>query len=117
MVHTLGYVDLVGPIQQPRGKTLREITLVAPGGASISLTVWAKMATGFDSDRRVLAVRGARVKEYQGVRELSLLTTGTIAVEPEEAGVEEMVAWAAFRWWKEHSQPSFVGIRPPAREV
>ena len=95
VVHTLGYVSEVGPIQRHQGKTLREITLTGPGGASISLTLWAKMAVNFTARHRVLAVRGARLKEYEGVAELSLLTTGTYEVEPKEAGVQEMVAWAA----------------------
>ena len=103
VVFTLGFVSEVEPVKQSvtetsgRPYTLRVVKLVAPDHLGrcvcVSLTLWGRKAILFNGRGRVLAVRGAKVKEYEGVKELSLTHTGTVEVGPKEAGVEEMEAW------------------------
>ena len=103
VVFTLGFVSEVEPVKQSvtetGGKpyTLRVVKLVAPDhlgrSVSVPLTLWGRKAILFCGQGRVLAVRRAKVKTFEGVTELSLTHTGTIEVGPKEPGVEELEAW------------------------
>lgn len=75
----------------------REILLTddSEGGSSIRLTLWGDQAKNFSAIHQVLAVKGATVGEFNGVKNLSLGFSGSLEVEP--AGVErvqQLVAWS-----------------------
>ena len=96
-VHTMGLVVDGGCLREVscRGQLLvqRDVTL-ASSECNISLTLWGKVATDFSSEKKVIVVSRAKVKVYQGVRNLSLPTSGSYEVEPRGVrGVEELILW------------------------
>ena len=50
----------------------------------ISLTLWGKQAEDFDgSSNPVVAVKGARISEFNGGKSLSLLSSSVFQVDPD----------------------------------
>jgi len=74
----------------------REVTLAdeSQGGSSITLTLWDKLAVAFDADQKVIAVKGAKVGEWNGAKNLSIGFTGSYEVEPENERVKQLVDWS-----------------------
>ena len=96
-VYTVGVVLTPGVLTSVpyKGKHIkqRDVVLTSPN-TSIVLTLWGKIAVQFCARRKVVVVRGAWVKEYMGIKNLSLPTSGSYEVEPKGVqGVEELMAW------------------------
>lgn len=77
--------------QKPYDK--RELVLVDDSGFSVRVTVWGKTATDFDvSPESVIAFKGVRVSDFGG-RSLSLLSSGTMAVNPDIPEAHKLKGW------------------------
>ena len=65
--------------------------------AKILETVWGQTATSFDSSpESVLAFRGVKVSDFGG-RSLSLLSSGTMAVDPDIPDAHRLKGWYPIR--------------------
>ena len=72
--------------------TKREVVLADTTGTLV-LTLWAEKAKEFNSGGKVIAVRGAKVQEFQGVKNIQTSFGGSYEVEPNVEGLAELVAW------------------------
>lgn len=71
----------------------RELTIVDDSGFSVRVTIWGKTAASFDADlEAVVAFKGVRVSDFGG-RSLSLLSSGTMAVNPDIAEAHRLKGW------------------------
>ncbi|PQE19476.1 replication factor-a 1 protein [Rutstroemia sp. NJR-2017a WRK4] len=77
--------------QKPYDK--RELTLVDDTGYSVKLTIWGKTATTFDANpESVVAFKGAKVSDFGG-RSLSLLSSGTMSLDPDIPEAHKLKGW------------------------
>ncbi|TVY21723.1 Replication factor A protein 1 [Lachnellula arida] len=77
--------------QRPYSK--RELTLVDQSGYSVKLTVWGKLATSFDTNpESIIAFKGAKVSDFGG-RSLSLLSSGSMSLDPDIAEAHQLKGW------------------------
>ena len=98
-------VDVIGWVQDQgsastfesrksgREVTKREVVLADTTGTLV-LTLWAEKAKEFKSAGKVIAVRGAKVQEFQGVKNIQTSFGGSYEVEPKVEGLAELVEWA-----------------------
>ena len=97
-------VDVIGWVQDQgsastfesrksgREVTKREVVLADTTGTLV-LTLWAEKAKEFKSAGKVIAVRGAKVQEFQGVKNIQTSFGGSYEVEPKVEGLAELVEW------------------------
>ncbi|KAK4153912.1 hypothetical protein C8A00DRAFT_14919 [Chaetomidium leptoderma] len=77
--------------QKPYDK--RELVLVDDTGYSVRVTIWGKTATEFDaSPESIIAFKGMRVSDFGG-RSLSLLSSGTMAIDPDIPEAHKLKGW------------------------
>lgn len=77
--------------QKPFDK--RELTLVDDSGYSVRLTIWGKTATAFDaSPEAIVAFKGCKVGDFGG-RSLSLLSSGSMAIDPDIPDAHKLKGW------------------------
>lgn len=77
--------------QKPYDK--RELTLVDDSGYSVRVTIWGKTALSFDAKpESVLALKNCKVGDYGG-RSLSLLSSGSLTVDPDIAEAHKLRGW------------------------
>lgn len=98
-VDVIGVLKEVGEVSQIVSKATqkpydkRELTLVDNSGFSVRVTIWGKTATNFDaSPESVIAFKGVRVSDFGG-RSLSLLSSGTMAVDPDIPEAHSLKGW------------------------
>jgi replication factor A1 len=98
-VDVIGVLKEIGEVSQITSKSTskpydkRELTLVDDSGYSIRLTIWGKTAMTFDSPpESVVAFKGAKVSDFGG-RSLSLLSSGSIAVDPDIQDAHKLKGW------------------------
>lgn len=98
-IDVVGVLKDVGETSQITSKTTskpydkRELTLVDNTGFSVRLTVWGQNATNFDvMPESVLAFKGVKVSDFGG-RSLSLLSSGTMAVDPDIDEAHKLKGW------------------------
>ncbi len=71
----------------------RELTLVDDSGFSVRTTIWGKTAVEFDAKpESVVAFKGVRVSDFGG-RSLSLLQSGTMAIDPDITEAHHLKGW------------------------
>lgn len=71
----------------------RELTLVDNTGYSVRLTIWGNTATGFDvPEGSVVAFKGVKVSDFGG-RSLSLLSSGSMTVDPDIDEAHKLKGW------------------------
>ncbi|RDA91313.1 hypothetical protein CP533_1578 [Ophiocordyceps camponoti-saundersi (nom. inval.)] len=71
----------------------RELTLVDDTGYSVRVTVWGKTASSFDvQPESVVAFKGTKVSDFGG-KSLSLLSSGTMTVDPDIADAHRLKGW------------------------
>ncbi|OWR41201.1 replication protein A 70 kDa DNA-binding subunit [Danaus plexippus] len=78
------------------GKLLkkREATLVDSSGGAITLTLWGAEAEKFDgSSNPVVAVKGARLAEFNGSKSLSCLASTIVRVQPDVEEAHRLRGW------------------------
>ncbi|KAK0638749.1 hypothetical protein B0T16DRAFT_394607 [Cercophora newfieldiana] len=77
--------------QKPYDK--RELTLVDDTGYQVRVTIWGKTATSFDAaPESVVAFKGTKVGDFGG-RSLSLLSSGTMTVDPDIPEAHRLKGW------------------------
>ncbi|KAI0406417.1 replication factor-A protein [Xylaria palmicola] len=98
-VDVVGVLKDVGEVSQIVSKTTqkpydkRELTLVDDSRYSVRLTVWGKIATAFSAQpESVVAFKGVKVSDFGG-RSLSLLASGTMAVDPDIEEAHRLKGW------------------------
>jgi len=103
VVDIIGWVKEVGDLIEFRSKSekdlkKREVVLAdnSNGGSSINLVLWAEQAEQFNSHDVILAVKGAKLTEYNGVKNLSLGFSGSYEIAPPDMQeVEDLEEWAS----------------------
>ena len=67
------------------GKTVRkrEVTLMSGDSAKVGLTLWAEEAERFSALNKVVAVKSAKIAEWNGVKSLNLSFGGALEVDPD----------------------------------
>ncbi|KAK0720581.1 putative single-stranded DNA-binding protein 68k chain [Lasiosphaeris hirsuta] len=98
-VDVIGVLKEVQEVSQIVSKTTqkpydkRELILVDDTGFQVRLTIWGKTATSFDvAPESVVAFKGTRVGDFGG-RSLSLLSSGTMAVDPDIPEAHRLKGW------------------------
>lgn len=98
-VDVVGVLKDVAEVSQIVSKTTqkpydkRELTLVDNTAFSVRVTIWGKTATNFDAPpESVIAFKGVRVSDFGG-RSLSLLSSGTMAVDPDIPEAHSLKGW------------------------
>lgn len=95
----IGILQDVGEVNEITGKTSgkpfskRELTLVDNTGYNVRLTVWGKTAETFDVNlESVVAFKGVKVSDFGG-RSLSLLSSGSMNVNPDINEAHNLKGW------------------------
>jgi replication factor A1 len=71
----------------------RELTIVDDTSYSVRVTIWGKTATAFEAKpESVLAFKGVKVSDFGG-RSLSLMSSGTMAVDPDIPEAHRLKGW------------------------
>ncbi|KAL1979672.1 hypothetical protein VTN96DRAFT_5384 [Rasamsonia emersonii] len=98
-IDVIGILKDVGETTQITSKTTnkpyekRELTLVDNTGFSVRLTVWGSTATNFNvMPESVVAFKGVKVSDFGG-RSLSLLSSGTMTVDPDIEEAHKLKGW------------------------
>ncbi|KAF3357892.1 hypothetical protein VD0004_g9366 [Verticillium dahliae] len=98
-VDVVGVLKDVGEVSQIVSKSTgkpyekRELTLVDDSNFSVRITIWGKSAQGFDaSPESVVAFKGVKVSDFGG-RSLSLLSSGTMSVDPDIPDAHRLKGW------------------------
>ncbi|KAI0811523.1 replication factor-A protein [Xylaria sp. FL0064] len=98
-VDVVGVLKDVGEVSQIVSKSTqkpydkRELTLVDDSQFSVRLTIWGKTATTFNAQpESVVAFKGVKVSDFGG-RSLSLLASGTMAVDPDIEEAHRLKGW------------------------
>ncbi|KAK8873856.1 Replication factor A protein 1 [Apiospora arundinis] len=98
-IDIVGVLKEVGEVNQIVSKTTqkpydkRELTLVDDSQFSVRVTIWGKSATAFDSQpESVVAFKGVKVSDFGG-RSLSLLSSGTMSVDPDIEEAHRLKGW------------------------
>ncbi|KAI8624420.1 replication factor-A protein [Xylariaceae sp. FL1651] len=98
-VDVVGVLKDVGEVSQITAKSTgkpydkRELTLVDDSQFSVRLTIWGKTATTFSAQpESVVAFKGVKVSDFGG-RSLSLLASGTMAVDPDIEEAHRLKGW------------------------
>ncbi|TGZ50445.1 Replication protein A subunit [Temnothorax longispinosus] len=100
LIDVLGVVthvnDLQSLVQRSTGQALlkRDITIVDDSGTQVDLTLWGQQAEDFDgSATPIIAVKGARVSEYNGERTLFLNTSSVLVKNPDLPEAHRLRTW------------------------
>lgn len=98
-IDILGVLKDVGEVGEIVSKSTskpyskRELTLVDQSGYSVKLTIWGKLATSFDTNpESIIAFKGAKVSDFGG-RSLSLLSSGSMSLDPDIAEAHQLKGW------------------------
>ncbi|KAF2859492.1 replication factor-A protein [Piedraia hortae CBS 480.64] len=99
VIDCIGILSNVGDVSEIVAKTSgkpyskRELTLVDDTGFQVRLTIWGKSAETFDAaPESVLAFKGVKVSDFGG-RSLSLLSSGSMAVDPDIDEAHKLKGW------------------------
>ncbi|KAI1081180.1 replication factor-A protein [Whalleya microplaca] len=98
-VDTVGVLKDVGEVSQITAKSTgkpydkRELTLVDDSQFSVRVTIWGKTATSFSAQpESIVAFKGVKVSDFGG-RSLSLLSSGTMSVDPDIEEAHRLKGW------------------------
>ncbi|KAI9048739.1 hypothetical protein LZ554_007570 [Drepanopeziza brunnea f. sp. 'monogermtubi'] len=98
-IDIIGVLKEVADVNQIVSKTTqkpfdkRELTLVDESDFSVRLTIWGKSAVSFDATpESIIAFKGAKVSDFGG-RSLSLLSSGTMAINPDISEAHKLRGW------------------------
>ncbi|KAK5658564.1 hypothetical protein OQA88_1957 [Cercophora sp. LCS_1] len=98
-IDVIGVLKEVQEVSQITSKTTnkgydkRELTIVDNTGYSVRVTVWGKTATNFDSPpSSIIAFKGTKVSDFGG-RSLSLLSSGTMTIDPDISEAHSLKGW------------------------
>ncbi|XP_018310864.1 replication protein A 70 kDa DNA-binding subunit [Mycetomoellerius zeteki] len=88
--------DVQQIIQRSTGRELikRDINIVDDSGTMVCVTLWGKHAEDFDgSNNPIIAIKGARVGEFNGGKNLSLLHSSVIEKDPDLPEAHRLRGW------------------------
>lgn len=72
----------------------RDINIVDDSNAMVSVTLWGKQAEDFDgSNNPIIAIKGARIGEFNGGKNLSLLNSSTLEKDPDLPEAHRLRGW------------------------
>jgi len=98
-IDIIGVIKEVGDVSsitsQKTGKPYekRDLTLVDESSYSIRLTIWGKTANTFEAHPdSIVAFKGVKVSDFGG-RSLSLLASGTMAMDPDIPEAHKLRGW------------------------
>ena len=98
-IDCIGVLQDVGEVSEIVSKTTskpyskRELTLVDNTGYNVRLTVWGKTAESFEATpESVVAFKGVKVSDFGG-RSLSLLSSGSMNVDPDIDEAYKLKGW------------------------
>lgn len=98
-IDVVGVLKEVAEVNQITSKSTskpydkRELTLVDDTGFSVRLTIWGKTALSFDAQpESIVAFKGAKVSDFGG-RSLSLLSSGTMSIDPDIQEAHKLKGW------------------------
>ncbi|WPH00458.1 replication factor a protein 1 [Acrodontium crateriforme] len=98
-IDCIGVLSEVGEVNEIISKSTskpyskRELTLVDNTGFNVRLTIWGKSAQSFDAQTEsVIAFKGVKVSDFGG-RSLSLLSSGTMTVDPDIDEAFKLKGW------------------------
>lgn len=98
-IDVIGVIREVGEVSQITSKTTskpydkRELTLADNSNYTVRLTIWGNTATSFDAQpESVVAFKGVKVSDFGG-RSLSLLSSGTMSVDPDIDDAHRLKGW------------------------
>ncbi|GAB1863336.1 Replication protein A subunit [Camponotus japonicus] len=102
LIDVLGVVttfnDIQHIIQRTTGKELikRDINLIDDSGAMICVALWEKEAEDFDGfNNPILAIKGARIGEFNGGKNLSLINSSILKKDPDLPEAHKLRKWYA----------------------
>ncbi|KAI0134186.1 replication factor-a protein 1 [Xylariales sp. AK1849] len=98
-IDIVGVLKEVGETSQITSKNTgkpyekRELTLVDDSQFSVRVTIWGKSATSFSSQpESIVAFKGVKVSDFGG-KSLSLLSSGSISVDPDIEQAHRLKGW------------------------
>lgn len=98
-IDIIGVLQDVGEVSEITSKSSgkpyskRELTLVDDTGYNVRLTIWGKTAESFEGQpESVLAFKGVKVSDFGG-RSLSLLSSGSMAANPDIEEAFKLKGW------------------------
>ena len=99
MIDTIGILKEIGDRDQIVSKTTskpydkRELTIVDNTNFSVRVTIWGNTAANFDVGvESIVAFKGVKVSDFGG-RSLSLLSSGSMAVNPDVEEAHKLRGW------------------------
>ncbi|XP_011696922.1 PREDICTED: replication protein A 70 kDa DNA-binding subunit [Wasmannia auropunctata] len=103
LMDVLGVVKTVGDVQhfvqRTTGRDLvkRDVNIVDDSGTMVCVTMWGKQAEDFDGSNTeapiILAIKGARVGEFNGGKNLSLLQSSVVEQDPDRPEAHRLRGW------------------------
>lgn len=98
-IDTIGILQNIGEVSEIVSKTSskpfnkRELTLADNTGFNVRLTIWGNTALSFEAaPESVIAFKGVKVSDFGG-RSLSLLSSGTMNVDPDIDEAHKLKGW------------------------
>jgi replication factor A1 len=98
-IDCIGVLSEVGEVNEIVSKTTskpynkRELTLIDNTGFNVRLTIWGNSAQSFDvPPQSVIAFKGVKVSDFGG-RSLSLLSSGSMTVNPDIDEAHKLKGW------------------------
>lgn len=88
--------DLVNLVSKTTRKELkkRDVTIVDKSLSSINITLWDTQAEDFDGSLQpVIAIKGARIREFMGSKSLSLLGSTMMQINPDIEEAHRLRGW------------------------
>jgi replication factor A1 len=98
-IDCIGVLSEVGEVNEIVSKTTskpynkRELTLIDNTGFNVRLTIWGNSAQAFDAQpQSIIAFKGVKVSDFGG-RSLSLLSSGSMTVDPDIDEAHKLKGW------------------------
>lgn len=94
VVTTLGYVQHITARTTGREHVKRDISIVDDSGTMITITLWRTQIEEFDaSNNTIIAIKGARVNECNGLKNLLLMPSSVIEKNPDLPEAHRLREW------------------------
>ncbi|XP_012231039.1 replication protein A 70 kDa DNA-binding subunit [Linepithema humile] len=79
-----------------RDLTKRDVNIVDDSGVTVCVTLWGKQAEDFDgSNNPILAIKQARVSEFNGGKSLTIFNTSVVTKDPDLPEAHKLRGWYA----------------------
>ena len=89
---TTGDIQELTARQTNRQLKKRDINIVDESNTAVTLTLWGTQAEQFDgANTPVLAIKGARIGEFNGAKNLSTINSTVIQIDPDLPQAHKLV--------------------------